>query len=575
VTRRWVRAATIFAGYAAVLGWLTWPLAASIATRLPYTHAVAQTDVPYITWALAWQSHALATAPARWADANIYHPAPNALFYGDPGLGALPLFAPVFLATGNPTLAINVVFLGGLALTATALHLVVAAWTGEPVAGVVAAATILTNPNLLRDFLAWAPSYAVLAGFPVLMWLAARPGTGAVGVVGRGVLLAWQAAANMVYVAIAAVGPLALLAAVYLARPAWRRRGVALAASIGVALVLLAPVYVGYGRVLRANAAVGEQSRWKAPEGDVPEFARNFFVTVGGVMRPILLIPWALVTRPRVLHVAWPTGALVALGGLVAWRGRRRAIGPPASAWAHGAFWALVGLALATPVAALPARPVVALPHYVALAWLAPTLQRAIRDPDRIAIASLMGWALLAGAAFAALAAAVPRRGGRAAVVALGAAVVLLLARDGGSAGGGPYPLWEPPGDSPVLAQVRAVGGAVLVLPVGATGTTPLAHARAMYRAIYHWQPLLNGYSSYWPAGFEQRMALAQRVPNRAALTALQRDAGLRLVLVEVRALGLGDRGRWQTLADAGGDATLALVARDDTFVLFRVKDPS
>src|SRR5256712_12802108 len=106
-----LRASWLLAFYLAGVAWLTWPLAGSLSSVLPCPTGMFMHDIYYSTWALAHESHALLTAPWRIADANIYHPTPSALFYVPAGLGALPLFAPVFLATGNPTLAINVTFL--------------------------------------------------------------------------------------------------------------------------------------------------------------------------------------------------------------------------------------------------------------------------------------------------------------------------------------------------------------------------------------------------------------------------------------------------------------------------------
>ena len=67
--------------HATLVTWLTWPLARHLATHLPNTVLTCQSDTLLITWALAWMSHALVTAPWTLADANIYHPAPHALFY--------------------------------------------------------------------------------------------------------------------------------------------------------------------------------------------------------------------------------------------------------------------------------------------------------------------------------------------------------------------------------------------------------------------------------------------------------------------------------------------------------------
>src|SRR2546429_26029 len=111
--------------YCVAVVWLTWPLAAHLRTHLPSTEVACSFDTLLIAWVLAWQTHALATAPLHFAQANIYHPARHALFYCEAGVGALPYYAPAFLLTGSPALALNVTLLGGVALTAWALHLVV------------------------------------------------------------------------------------------------------------------------------------------------------------------------------------------------------------------------------------------------------------------------------------------------------------------------------------------------------------------------------------------------------------------------------------------------------------------
>src|SRR5262245_2729931 len=108
----------LLAGYLGVVVWLTWPLATSLGSSLPDS----SNDLYYSAWVLAHESHALVDARASFAGANIYHPAPDALFYGPAALGALPLFAPVFLATNDAVLAINVTFLLGLALTGVSMH---------------------------------------------------------------------------------------------------------------------------------------------------------------------------------------------------------------------------------------------------------------------------------------------------------------------------------------------------------------------------------------------------------------------------------------------------------------------
>src|SRR5206468_1964074 len=163
--------------YAGLVVWLTWPLGVHVATHRANTHPACGFDPLHMAWALAHETHALTTAPTRFNEANIYFPARRALFYGDGGFGALPYFMPTFLLSGNPTLALNLTFLGCIALTACALHLVVRIWTGSHLGGFVAAWTFLMTRWTLWEFVPSAPQYAVLQYIPFIILVAAKPAT--------------------------------------------------------------------------------------------------------------------------------------------------------------------------------------------------------------------------------------------------------------------------------------------------------------------------------------------------------------------------------------------------------------
>jgi hypothetical protein len=92
-----------------------------------------------------------------------------------------------------------------------------------------------------------------------------------------------------------------------------------------------------------------------------------------------------------------------------------------------------------------------------------------------------------------------------------------------------------------------------------------------MYRSIFHWRPLLNGYSSYWPIGFPERMALAQKLPDPEALEALTRETGLAMILVHLRGIGPAKRRAWLSAANRGGPGGLRLVARHKDDLLLAV----
>src|SRR5437667_7583341 len=150
--RRMASTAAVACLYVAVAGALLWPLPRQLGSQSPGAFTPAEFDAWYATWALAWESHTFASGRFDLADANIYYPDRDALFYGPAALGALPYFAPVYLLSGNPALAMNLLLLGSIALTAAVIHLVVHAWTRLHAAGWVAAITFLANRWLLRSF---------------------------------------------------------------------------------------------------------------------------------------------------------------------------------------------------------------------------------------------------------------------------------------------------------------------------------------------------------------------------------------------------------------------------------------
>jgi hypothetical protein len=219
---------------------------------------------------------------------------------------------------------------------------------------------------------------------------------------------------------------------------------------------------------------------------------------------------------------------------------------------------------------------------------------RGVRDPR--AAASRRGGAhrlaLLAGLALAEL---VPSAGARtvrrsraivvqgAAAAALALAMYLQYARAiwEPAAYGQPlppaYPLQEAiRGDSPVLRVLRDAAGPTIELPLWPPQPTiPPYHAVPMYRSIFHWQPLLNGYSSYWPREFPElgrRGAAPRCAPWRAEVPHRLRFVVVRLtprLWNEERLEPL--RQLWRGIAARNDRPDLELMATDDELMLFRV----
>lgn len=517
--------------------------------------------MPYIAWALAYQSHALATASSTYLDANIFHPARRALLYGEPGLAALPLFAPVFLASGNPTAAINFVLLGGLVLTALGIHLAVERWVGSWLAGLVAGTALLTNPWCLWQFFPSAPSYAVLPYFPWIVFFAARlPGRFRdAGPLAAAVLL--QCLAGLVYVTAAVLGPLGLLALARLARQSWRRAGLLLLAVVALVLLVLSPLYAGYLGIMRENVATWRHEGWAGSDVSLPPDVARTVMMVGGWPRAALPLPYGLVRTVSATWIAGTTFVLLVAGALCAFTRRRERLH---SAWLHGLFWVVAGLLMSTPVVTVFGSAPIVLPHFALAERAAPVLLDVVRDPPRLGLAGLIGVAMLAGTAFAAVAERLPARRLRA---ALAVVVVAALYAEYRQFARAEMPLFEAVrGDSEVVRALRRSTGPVLELP-------DRMSAAAMHRSVFHWRPLINGYSSYRPAGYVERMALAARLPDSAVLAALCRETALTTVVVHLRQMS-ADAGRWLALARGGRD-DLRLVAREADSLVFEVTHPA
>jgi hypothetical protein len=554
--------AATLGSYGLLLVWLTWPLAANLSTHLPRTKFICDFDLRQMIWALAWQSHAVSTAPRRLYEANIYHPTPHALLYADAGVGALPYFLPTFRATGNPVLASNLMFLGCLVLSVSTLHLLVVRWTGRPAAGVVAAGTLLATPWVLWTWVPAAPNYAVLFLLPGIVLLAAEPELSRARAGLLAALLVLHGAANPYYAASALVS-VGALAGARLLLGATRPTALRMLAAIALASVALLVVYGPYAWLRIDDPGLAARVTWKV-DRSLPRLVP-------------LALPSGLLGDPRKpASVPWPLFVVIALGALARWLPGAAPHDGERTAWRHGLAWVAVGLVLSLMPSIEVLGRTIRLPFVELLDRL--PLVATLREPYRIGVGALVGIAILAGAAFAELVRRLERRMGpsrslRAAVA--GAVVVAGLActrlEDGTMPWRGPYPIAAVPAPSSITAALaRSDGGAVLELPVDGPFVDQLTtHARAMFESIGHWWPLVNGYGGFYPAAFVDRMQVASRLPDAGAVAALRRSTGLAYVVVR----GGASRARWDALARSGEGDGLRFVTRDGADLLFAVSD--
>jgi hypothetical protein len=563
------RAAAVALGcYGALVVLCTWPLAAHLGTHLPLTIETCRFDLRQMIWALAWQTHALTTDPGQFFEANVYHPTPHALLYADAGYGALPFFMPTMLATGNPILAANVMILVAITLTVWGLHVVVTRWTGFASAGFVAAGMLLTNRWLLWWWGPAAPNYVVLPYYPVVIALAA----GATLAGWRAVLLAVVVALQGVvspYLAVPILATLGLLGCWRCAHAATRRDGCRLLVALAAAATVIGLVYLPNFWWLRTlEPGLAGQSPW--------QFMRRIELNVP--------LDW-FVGFANPTTTALPLLALIGAGVVL-----RRVHPQPSTpgerqAWRNGWLWAMVGFALMVTPRVRVLGYSVALPH-AALMDRLPGLDL-LRSIQRLGVGALFGMALLAGAAFGEIAVRLQRFGAPwVRVLRPGLAIALVVTSGFGWADATRFS-WVPVGgttmapwrafpivaaaipDSPIRSRLAGETGPLLVVDL-ARGRGHAIDAQAMFESIGHWQPIVNGYGGFHPAGYPQRMRLAQQLPSERVLSELLQTTHVAWILVH----GKPEHARmpaWEKLERRRDGEGLQFMARVGNDLLFRV----
>ena len=507
----------------------TWPLASAPASLSRHDNG----DALLNEWTVAWVVHQLPRDPAHLFDANIFYPEANTLAFSEHLFTQSVMAAPL-VALGLTTTAVhNVLLLIGLALTGWTTYLVVAYWTGDRPAGVLAgglfafnALTLTRLAHLQAMHLEFLP-LAVLA-----LWvLLERPSVAAA--CWLALAFAAQGLASNYLLVFTAVG----LTAAGLVHPAvWRparlRRlagPLALSAVAGTVMVLpfLLPYYHAHVEQGLERGLV-EIRQYSASWRD--------YLAAGGRLHYGL---WS-----RALWEAGPTALFPGVTALVL-AGVAVAAG---TAWrdVRPRMWLAAGAAGVV----LSFGP--AVPGYVALSRVFPLLQ-GIRAPVRFGLLGLAAVAVLAGFGLSRLRAAWPRQ---AAAVAAGA--ILLVTVEA----------WRAPlGYVPAL-RVPAVYGVLAGYPDAIVAEFPLPNPEGIFHnapymlySTAHWKPIINGYSGFMPASYQRHWEAARRFPQPEAIAALARIGVTHVVVHDDEDL----------VVHADRSPALSRLAADGTTVLYRL----
>lgn len=493
----------VLLSYVAVLGACTLPWLAQAADRIVQFAPGSRPDTRLHIWILWWVSHALTTEPSALFDAPINYPTPLQLTGSEHFLTDQLVFTPVFVLTGNPLLALNVVLLLSYPLAAFAMNRFLmalemgaaAAWAG----GLLFALGPLTTP----------PSTHLLHNLAFFLPLAALCLT----------RLREQPTATRGFV-LAAVFLLGFLSAYYMA-----------------AMLLVGALVWGTSEAMR-------------PLPDRARFVRLAFVAalVGVAMLGVLSLPyldrgevWDFESRREVANVRLQriaAGALL-LGPqklLGVWLAVPAALGllalvEPKRRRLAGAGLALVAAGMFFTAGGLDLLERLSLPG--ALGELAALPGRFFRLTMRFMVLAGFGAAILATAFLDLAMRRLPRPFGFAIV----AAIVLLLLADRGVA---LFSTAVEPIDalSRDAETYRVVGritakegpGPLLELPTRDRGRN--LEAEAMVGSIWHRQPLITGHTGYLPPRRIEVNEKIRALPALAALDGLQETTGLRWILI-------------------------------------------
>ncbi|MGE5834767.1 MAG: hypothetical protein ACM4AI_09830 [Acidobacteriota bacterium] len=474
-------------------------------------------DGKFSVWNVAWVAHALLTDPQHVFDANIFYPHTGTLAYSEANLVAGALAAPVYFVTGNPLAAHNVVVFVILVFAFVAMWALVRHLTGSWTAALVTATAFAFSPYVasktahIQLLMVWV--------FPAVMLafhrFAESPG------LGRGVVLGLSLAAAALscgYYGIFA-GLAVGLAAVWFAigQPDHRRYWLGLAAALIVSAVIVAPALRPYLQ-LRAEAG----ARRVVNFDEARDFSANLRAYLSSPSHVHEWINDRWLRRLGPMREGLFPGLIVSLFAVAGiWAVRRS--GGASNRMSIRSPTRIVSFYLAVALLAVWASlgPVAGL-----YTWLTESVpfMSFLRAPGRFGVVVVFALATIAGFGLARLLS--DRRSGWLAA-ALVAAVAIEVAAV-------PWDLREPaplPEAYRRLAQLPRGGVVEFHFPYKSSDL--FHHARYMFTSIWHWQPLINGYSDFIPQDFRDMAVPINGFPDPESFRIL-REHQARYVVIHL-----------------------------------------
>jgi hypothetical protein len=488
VRPRMALAALIF--FVALASAETWPLVMNPAHLSRNDNA----DTMLNEWTVAWVAHQLPRNPLRVFEANIFHPDPHTLAYSEPLITHGAMGAPLFWLGASPVLVYNVLLLAGFILTAWTMSLIVARWTGDWAAGLVAGVLVAFNGHTLTRLPHLQAQHGELLPIALLVLdaLLRRPSwLTAIALAGVFLLQALTSVYLLVFTAVATAMAVIVRPEDWLGPP-FRTLGPKLGVSLLMMLAAVLPVLWPYWQLHLAGF-----------ERSLDEVA--FFSARGAdyLTTPSRLHGW-LGTTAHGSNSLFPGCAALALAvfGLAQ---RRR-----------GLFDRRVRMAVAIGVAGVILSFGPFVPGYPVLSFLFPPLQ-AVRASARFGYLGLFAVAIAAAYGLAAIR---RRFSARPAVMhAVSAGVVLMVVTE----------TFVAPFAYQRFTEVSAIYGSPEAATANAVADLPFPPPDAVFRnapfmlgSTRHFKPTPNGYSGFIPPSYFAHHVQLAGFPDEASLAALE-----------------------------------------------------
>ena len=522
------QACAVVALFVALTVLMTWPQTQHLGTH------VADAEDPLLSiWRISWIAHALPRHPLDLFNGNIFYPEKRTLAFTDSvliqGLAGAPL-----LWMGVPAVAVyNLLLLGSIALSGAAMWLYAFQVTGSPYAAVLAGIVFAFVPFRF-DHLQHLELQATVFLPLTLWWLERAVDSGRPrDIYGMAGALAAQVYCG-IYFAIFLVSALVIVVPLRLAALAPDRRRTlvgALARALPIAGLIVAPYLAVYvmNRDALGDRVATDVLRYSATPG-------NYLATPEG---NLMYGRWsgALGQNERRLFPGMLAVALAAVG--LAARDRRRA--PLAIVGLTGL---IVSLGIHTPV-------------YDVLRTAVFTY-RGLRAPARAAILVYLALAALVAVGWARLQ---PKLGRwtLAATVAVGSLMLLEYITVADS--------WLIlPRQSPSVYRwlARQPRSVIVELPLPTADRLDLIYEGFyMLWSTEHWDPMLNGYSGFFPRSFLELTEVAKTFPDDRTVSYLKS----RQVDIVILHGGYMKPERF-------AEVTAALVSRPDMTMLAQFNEP-